>query len=108
MMNEPQFIEAARALAERTLREGGSTAGDRLAYMFRLVASRSPDTKDLCELSAALSDLTDHYNKQPEAARQLIAPGEVKPDPRFDPIELAAWTMIGNVILNLDEVITKG
>ena len=108
MLNEPQFIEAARALAERTLRERGRGADDRLAYMFRLVASRSPDTKDLAELSAALSDLTAHYTKEPEAAKQLIAAGETRPDPRFDPAELAAWTMIGNVILNLDEVITKG
>jgi hypothetical protein len=38
----------------------------------------------------------------------LIAAGETRPDPRFKPAELAAWTMIGNVILNLDEVITKG
>ena len=108
MLNEPQFIEAARALAERTLREGGSAADDRLSYMFRLVASRSPDAKDLAELSAALSDLTAHYSKEPEAAKHLITTGETKPDPRFKPAELAAWTMIGNVILNLDEVITKG
>ena len=108
MMNEPQFIEAARALAERTLREGGRTADDRLAYMFRLVTSRSPDTKDLAELSSAFNDLTAHYTKEPEAAKQLIATGETKPDPHFNPTELAAWTMIGNVILNLDEVITKG
>ena len=108
MMNEPQYIEAARALAERTLREGGSTADDRLAYMFRLVASRAPDTNDLAELNAALSDLTAHYTKEPEAAKQLITTGETKPDPSFNPTELAAWTMVGNVILNLDEVITKG
>jgi hypothetical protein len=108
MMNEPQFIEAARALAERTLREGGTAAEDRLKYMFRLVTARSPDAKDAAELTSALKDLTAHYAKEPEAAKQLIAAGETKPDPRFKPAELAAWTMIGNVILNLDEVITKG
>jgi len=108
LMNEPQFVEAARALAERTLHEGGSAADDRLAYMFRLVTSRYPDAKDLAELSSALKDLTAHYTNQPGAAQQLIAAGETKPDPRRDRIELAAWTMIGNVILNLDEVITKG
>ena len=108
MMNEPQFIEAARGLAERTLREAGGTADDRLAYMFRLVTLAPPDSKDLAELRAAFNDLSAHYMKQPEAAKQLIAIGETKPDPRFNPGELAAWTMIGNVILNLDEVITKG
>jgi Protein of unknown function (DUF1553)/Protein of unknown function (DUF1549)/Planctomycete cytochrome C len=108
MMNEPQFIEAARALAERTLREGGKATDERLAYMFRLVTARSPGTKDFAELSSALSDLKAHYAKQPDAAKALIAAGESKPDPRFNTTELAAWTMIGNVILNLDEVITKG
>jgi cytochrome c553 len=108
MMNEPQYIEAARALAERTLREGGQAPGDRLAYMFRLVTARAPDADDLAELTSALNDLTAHYTKVPEAARQLISTGETKPDPRYSTPELAAWTMIGNVVLNLDEVITKG
>jgi Protein of unknown function (DUF1553)/Protein of unknown function (DUF1549)/Planctomycete cytochrome C len=108
MMNEPQFIDAARGLAERTLREGGMTSDDRLGYMFRLATSRSPDNKDMAELSSALSDLMVHYTKEPEAAKQLITAGETKVDSRINPTELAAWTMIGNVILNLDEVITKG
>jgi len=108
LLNEPQFVEAARALAERTLREGGSTSVDRLAYMFRLVTSRAPNANDLAELSSAVNDLSVHYTKEPAAAKQLIATGETKPDPRWSPSELAVWTMIGNVILNLDEVITKG
>jgi hypothetical protein len=108
MMNEPQYIEAARALAGRTLREGGQAAEQRLAFMFRLVTSRAPDAQEMAELTGALGDLTAHYTKEPDAARQLIATGETKPDPGFGASELAAWTMIGNVILNLDEVITKG
>jgi mono/diheme cytochrome c family protein len=108
LMNEPQFIEASRALAERTLREAGPATRDRLTYMFRLATSRSPGAADLAELAATFEDLTAHYAGKPDAARQLIAIGETKPDARFNPAELAAWTMIGNVVLNLDEVITKG
>jgi mono/diheme cytochrome c family protein len=108
LLNEPQYIESARALAERTLREGGSTVEDRLAYMFRLVTSRGPEAQDLAELTAAFKDLAAHYASQHDAARQLIATGETRPDPRCEPTELAAWTMVGNVILNLDEAITKG
>jgi hypothetical protein len=108
LLNEPQFMEASRAIAERTLREAGPTTDDRLVYMFRLAAARRPDAKDLSELTAALQDFLAHYAKDPGAARDLLSTGESKPDPRYSPGELAAWTMIGNVILNLDEVVTKG
>ncbi len=108
VLNEPQFIEAARALAERALHEGGSTTEDRLTCMFRLVVARRPDAKELSELGSAFKDLLDHYAKQPDAARKLIAIGEAPCDPAVNPGELAAWTLIGNVILNLDEAITKG
>jgi hypothetical protein len=108
LLNEPQFVEASRALAERTLREGGPTTDDRLSYMFRLVTARCPDASDLAELRSTLKDLALHYASQPAAARQLTATGETRADPRFGTGELAAWTMIGNIVLNLDETITKG
>jgi hypothetical protein len=108
LLNEPQFLEAARGLAERTLREAGQTTEDRLTHMFRLAIARRPDSKDMAELSAALQDFLAHYKRETGAARELISIGESKPDSRFDSSELAAWTMIGNVILNLDEVMTKG
>jgi hypothetical protein len=107
LLNEPQFIEAARALAERTLREAGSTTDDRLTYMFQLVTTRFPVSNDLTELSATLQDLTAHYTRHADAARQLLATGLAGPDRCEDPAVLAAWTMIGNVILNLDESLTK-
>ncbi len=108
LLNEPQFVEAARALAERTLREGGSTAEDRLSYMQRVVLARPPDASELCELTSTLRDLTAHYTSQSGAAKALLESGETRPDPRFNPAELAAWTMIANVILNLDEAVSKG
>ncbi|MGO9468880.1 MAG: PSD1 and planctomycete cytochrome C domain-containing protein [Isosphaeraceae bacterium] len=108
VLNEPQFIEAARALAKRALHEGGSTTEDRLTHMFRLVLARYPDTKELAELGSTFTDLMAHYAKQPDAAKQLIAIGVAPPDPAVSPSELAAWTLMGNVILNLDEAITKG
>ncbi|QEH38750.1 Planctomycete cytochrome C [Aquisphaera giovannonii] len=108
IMNEPQFVEAARGLAERTLREAGPTTDDRLAWMFRLATARRPGARELADLYAALQDFTSHYAGDPAAAKALVEAGETKPDPKRDPAELAAWTMIGNVILNLDEVMTKG
>ena len=76
--------------------------------MYRLVMARPPDAKDLAELSSTLKDLTAHYAEPGDAAKQLLATGETRPDPRDQPAELAAWTMIANVILNLDEAISKG
>ncbi len=108
LLNEPQFIEAARALAERTLREGGRAAEDRLTYMHRVVLARPPEAKDLAELTATLNDLLNHYTRETSAARKLLESGETRPEPRTDPAVLAAWTMIANVILNLDEAISKG
>jgi hypothetical protein len=108
VLNEPQFVEAAHALAGRTLHEAGSATDDRLNYMFRLVLARYPDAQEFAELGSAFKDLTAHYTKQPEAAKQLIAIGAAQVDPGMNPSDLAAWTMMGNVILNLDEAITKG
>jgi hypothetical protein len=108
LLNEPQYVEASRMLAERTLREAPTAPEERLRHMFRLATARQPDPADLVELSAALQDLKAHYASRPDAAKALISGGSIAPDPKLDPAELAAWTMIGNVLLNLDEVVTKG
>jgi hypothetical protein len=107
LLNEEQFLEAARAGAERTLRQPGTTA-ERLSYLFRLVTARFPDRRELADLAAALHDQQADFAHDLAGARKLIAVGETKPDPALDPRELAAWTMIGNLLLNLDEVINKG
>jgi hypothetical protein len=108
LLNDPQYVEAARALAERTLREAGSSTEDRLTRMFRIVTSRTPEADELAELTAAYNDLIESYRADVEAARQLISVGETTADPALDPAELAAWTIVANMLLNLDEVIVKG
>jgi hypothetical protein len=107
-MNETQFVEAARALGERVLREGGDTPRLRVAFMFRLATSRPPDEREAAELLAAFEEFRAGFAGNVEAAKKLIAAGESKPAPAHDPVELAAWTMLGNIILNLDEVLNKG
>ncbi len=76
--------------------------------MHRLVVARPPDARELSELTSTLKDLTAHYTAQPGAAKELLETGTTRPDPHYGPAELAAWTMIANVILNLDEAISKG
>jgi hypothetical protein len=108
LLNETQYVEAARALAERAMHEGGATAEKRLAYLFRLATARSPDAAEAGELQAAYQDLLSTYTRDLQAAQKLTTVGESKPGTGLDPAELAALTMIANVVLNLDEVLTKG
>lgn len=108
LMNDPQYVEAARSLAERTMKEGGATTEARMTYLFRLTAARTPDAKELAELMAAYRDHLTAFTRDMAKAKQLISVGELKPDATLNPSELAAWTMLANLVLNLDEVINKG
>ena len=108
LMNDPQFFEAARAFAERTIKEGGETPEARIAYIFEAATARLPKPK---EEALLLETFQTHYQElasNPEAAKELIAVGESPPDETLDAVEVAAWTMIANLILNLDEVLNKG
>ena len=87
--------------------QGGETPQDRVAYLFRLCAARRPDQTDVDELVGVFNDHRDHFAQHAEAAQQYIAVGESEPDDSLDPVELAAWTMVANLVLNLDEVVSK-
>jgi len=108
LLNEKQYVECARALAGRTLRESSGTTEARLGYLFRLATARKPDAKELAELVSLYQENLATYTGDVESAKKLIAVGETKPDTKFNPTELAAWTMIANLVLNLDEVLNKG
>jgi mono/diheme cytochrome c family protein len=108
MMNETQYVEAAIGLAGRAMKSGGASPEGRLAWMFRSATCRKPDATELAELSATYRDLLAQYQKDTESAKKLIASGSTKPDASAPPAELAAYSMIANLILNLDEVLTKG
>jgi mono/diheme cytochrome c family protein len=108
MLNDPQYVESARVLAERAMKNGGQDPQARIAYMFTLATARKPDAKETEELVAAYNDFRKKYDGDAKAAGQLIAVGETTADPKLNASELAAWTMVANLILNLDEVINKG
>jgi hypothetical protein len=107
LLNDVTFVEAARMLGQRAMIEGGSNPEDRLVLAFRLATGRPPSA---AERAILLDDLHAHlarYRRDPEAARRLIAAGESKARPDLDPGELAAYTAVSSLILNLDETITK-
>jgi hypothetical protein len=107
LMNDVQHFEAARALAQRILTEGGTSTPDRLAYGFRTVIARKPTDRETAIVTAALEKHYARYQEDPDAAKAAITNGESKPDPSLAAPELAAWTLVANLLLNLDETVTK-
>ena len=89
------------------LTEGGTTPADRIAHGFRRVTGRVPDRADLAVLTDGLEKRLAKYRVDAEAAKALLAQGEFKPDAQLNAAELAAYTVTANVLLNLDEVITR-
>lgn len=107
LMNEVTFVEASRALAERVMREGGTTPGDRIGYAFRLTTARLPRPAELSVLEQGWRKHHERFQKFPQAADDLTRIGESPRDDKLNVAELAAYTTIAGVILNLDEAITK-
>lgn len=107
LLNEITYVEAARRLAERMLTEGGATADVRVAFGFRLVTGRSPRPDELRILVDGLGQDLAQLRKNPDAAARLVAFGQSKPAAGLDVVELAAYALAANVLLNLDEVITR-
>ncbi len=105
--NDPTYVEAARALAQRTLLEGGKDAKRRIAYAFRLATARLPTSKETSVLRTLLDGRLKAFRQDKASAAKLLTVGESPRDPRLDPAELAAWTTVASVIFNLDETITK-
>jgi hypothetical protein len=107
LLNDPTYVEAARALAERTLREGGADDGRRIAYAFKLATARTPTGKEVGILRRLLNEQRATYQRDAGAAAKLLAVGESPRDRGLDPAQVAAWTTVASTILNLDETITK-
>jgi hypothetical protein len=108
LLNDPIFVEAARKLAERSIREGGPAPQTRLAFAFRLATGRAPDEGEMRILKTSLENMLAAYRADEPGARALIAVGASASNPSIPAGELAAYTAVANIILNMDEVITKG
>ena len=107
LMNDKQYVEAARRLAERMLTEGGSTLESRLLFGFRITTARPPTTKELEVLQRTFEKQLVAFEADTPAAEQLLAYGDSPRKMDIEPGEYAAWTMIANLLINLDETITK-
>jgi hypothetical protein len=107
LLNDPQFVEAARVLAEKTLKEGGGSTRKRIRFAFRRLTGREPDARESRILAALWHEQKDIFSKEPGRARQLVAVGDSKADPSLDVVELAAATELTQTILNLDATVWK-
>ena len=107
LLNDVQFFEAARGLAERTMTEAGPETKDRAACAFRLATARQPSELELGVLVRQYETQLATYRSDEESAKKVLAVGERPVPDGLDSAELAAWTLVANVILNLDETMTK-
>jgi hypothetical protein len=107
LLNDPTYVEASRALAQRAIREGGKGVNSRVAYAFRLATARKPTGQETKVLRGLLGERLTAFRRDRPSAIKLLSVGESPRDASLDVAELAAWTTVASVILNLDETITK-
>jgi mono/diheme cytochrome c family protein len=106
-LNDPQFVEAARHLAETTLKGSSDKPEDRIDFMARRLLARPLNADEAKIVAATINDLLDYYKAHHEDAKKLVAFGESKSEPTMDVASLAAYTMLANQLMNLDEVLNK-
>ena len=107
LMNDPVFVEAARAFAQRILRDGGPDAPSRLLFAWRTTLGRTPTDAETGILTRTLETQLAQYRQDPAAAAALVSIGDLPKPEGLDVGELAAWTAVANVLLNLNETITN-
>ncbi len=107
LLNDPSYVEAARVLAERMMREGGGAARTKIAWAFARAVARAPTAAEAKLLEGLLTKQRARYVKDEAAARELVSTGAAPVPQDLPVIEHAAWTSVARAILNLHETITR-
>jgi hypothetical protein len=107
LMNDVAYVETARKLAERMILEGGSTPEARIAFGWRLLLARPPKNRESAVLLSALGKFTQRYRNDSPAAVALLNEGDSPWNRSLDPAQLAAYSGVASLMLNLDETVTK-
>jgi hypothetical protein len=107
-MNDPQFVEAARALAQRAMKEGGDSAQSRIVHAYRLATGVRPTEFALKLMLEGHAKELEVFRAQPDRAKKLLAVGESKRDETLDAADHAALATVCGLILNLDATLTRG
>jgi len=106
-MNDPQWVEAARCLAQRAMKEAGNDFDHRLDFITMHVISREFDLNERSICRASLDGFLKTYRADAAAAKSLIATGDSTPDATVPPADLAAWTLLASQVMNTDEALNK-
>lgn len=107
LMNDPQYVEAARHLAQRAVDRGGDAAQLRIGFMFRQCLGRPATEKEVAIVGKALEQYQSTFTAEPASAKKLVSIGEAPANDSYDVTELASWTMVANLIMNMDEFVTR-
>jgi hypothetical protein len=107
LMNDVTYLEAARKMAERMMREGGGTPATRIAYGFELATARQPRRRESEIMLESFGFYFDAFQSSPADAVKFLSPGEAPRDGKLDQRELAAYAAVASLILNLDAAVTK-
>jgi hypothetical protein len=107
LLNDPSYVEAARVFAEHTMRQGGPDAPRRVRWAFARTLQRAPEERELALLEELHRQQSARYAQDPEAAASLLRVGAWPAASDLPPTELAAWTSVTRVILNLHETVTR-
>jgi hypothetical protein len=107
LMNDVTFLEASRKLAERMMIEGGASREQRVEYGYRLIVGREPRPAQQSVLLRTLERFEANYRHDPKAAKEFLEQGESPVRADLDQADLAAYTGVASLLLNLDETITK-
>jgi hypothetical protein len=105
LLNDPQFVEAARGLARRAMTQGGSCLADRVVFLFRTATGRRPGPREVKTLEALYREQYDEFRSGRSDAANLLAVGDAPRDPSLDPSEHAAMTVLAQALLNYDEAV---
>jgi hypothetical protein len=106
-LNDVQFVEAARNLAQRMMKEGGTGTEDRSTFAYLLAVSRKPRDSERKIMLEVCNASLEHFRNDEQAAKDLLGIGESKRDESLDAAEHAAWTVVASLVLNLDETLTR-
>lgn len=108
LLNDPSFVEAARTLAARVMKEGGPDDASKMRWVWREALSRDPEKSEVAVLAALLKDQRSRHASDPESAKRLMKVG-ISPGPsaEWDVVQVAAWTAVCRAVLNLNEFVTR-